>query len=218
MVLEIRLALPSEFDAIGALTASTFRNEGYGDAGYEPVLRDVAARAAQADIFVALLGGQLVGAVAVATRGGDFAEQAAPGEAVIRMLVTAPAARRSGAGTALVQVCLDTARSAGCSVVRLSTQATMTAAHRIYERLGFTRTPECDWQPVPGLTLLTYTLPLEFCGHCGEPGQHLACDRQLELDPPRYCPRCQRRMIVQVHPTGWVANCSAHGVTSSAKS
>jgi hypothetical protein len=37
----------------------------------------------------------------------------------------------------------------------------MYAAHRIYDRLGFVRTPERDWEPVPGLvSLLTYALEL----------------------------------------------------------
>ena len=34
------------------------------------------------------------------------------------------------------------------------------AAHRLYARLGFDRTPAYDWQPVPGLCLLGYALDL----------------------------------------------------------
>jgi hypothetical protein len=36
----------------------------------------------------------------------------------------------------------------------------MASAHRIYERLGFVRTPERDWQPMPGVQLITYRLHL----------------------------------------------------------
>jgi hypothetical protein len=36
----------------------------------------------------------------------------------------------------------------------------MTAAHRLYERLGFTRLPERDWTPLPGVDLLVYSLDL----------------------------------------------------------
>jgi hypothetical protein len=36
----------------------------------------------------------------------------------------------------------------------------MQSAHRIYERLGFERTPERDWEPVPGVSLVTYRLDL----------------------------------------------------------
>ncbi|WP_082042815.1 biotin synthase auxiliary protein BsaP [Rhodococcus sp. MEB064] len=30
------------------------------------------------------------------------------------------------------------------------------------------------------------------------------------LEPPRYCAWCGRRMVVQVFPSGWTANCSRH--------
>ena len=36
----------------------------------------------------------------------------------------------------------------------------MTAAHRIYQRLGFTRLPDRDWEPVPVVKLLAFTLDL----------------------------------------------------------
>jgi hypothetical protein len=36
----------------------------------------------------------------------------------------------------------------------------MHAAHRVYERFGFTRAPERDWSPVEGLVLLVYVLEL----------------------------------------------------------
>ena len=211
--LEVRTAIEPEFAAIAELTATTYLAEGYGDQSYEPTLRDVAGRARAATVFVAVIGDEVVGSVAVATRGGAYAELAAPGEAVIRMLVVGPAARGSGAGTALVQSCLDAALADGCQVVRLSTQPTMTAAHRIYQRVGFVRTPLLDWEPVPGLRLLTYELLLGWCDLCGEPGSHPACLRARALEPPRYCPRCRRRLVVQVTPTGWTARCVEHGLT-----
>jgi hypothetical protein len=52
-----------------------------------------------------------------------------------------------------------------------------------------------------------------YCGRCGEPREsgHPACDRAMELEPPRYCTACRRRMVVQIVPTGWRARCSEHG-------
>jgi hypothetical protein len=41
--------------------------------------------------------------------------------------------------------------------------------------------------------------------------RHDACRAALALEPPRYCPECRRRMVVQVLPQGWRARCSAHG-------
>ena len=43
----------------------------------------------------------------------------------------------------------------------LSTQPTMHAAHRIYERFGFTRAPERDWSPVNDLPCCVYELELD---------------------------------------------------------
>jgi hypothetical protein len=58
----------------------------------------------------------------------------------------------------------------------------------------------------------------EYCGHCGEPagsGDHGACLARLELEPPRYCTHCRRRMVVQVSPDSWVARCVEHGESSA---
>ena len=54
-----------------------------------------------------------------------------------------------------------------------------------------------------------------YCDQCGEPADgegHEACARRRELEPPRYCGHCRRRMVVQVTPRGWTAKCVEHGV------
>ncbi|MDQ3760498.1 MAG: hypothetical protein M3460_01990 [Actinomycetota bacterium] len=55
---------------------------------------------------------------------------------------------------------------------------------------------------------------MRFCEVCGRPvaeGEHAGCAGRRELEPPRYCPQCARRMVVQVMPAGWSAQCSVHG-------
>ena len=53
------------------------------------------------------------------------------------MLVVDPAAQRSqGVGELLVTACLERARAAGKRRMVISTDPRMTAAHRLYERLG----------------------------------------------------------------------------------
>jgi hypothetical protein len=55
---------------------------------------------------------------------------------------------------------------------------------------------------------------MDFCTRCGRPeqdGGHDACRAALNLEPPRYCAHCRRRMVVQVVPSGWSARCSVHG-------
>jgi ribosomal protein S18 acetylase RimI-like enzyme len=109
---------------------------------------------------VAELDGRLVGAVTLAPHGSDWAEAAQPGDAVIRMLAVHPDVRGAGTGEALVRACVDLARETGCVRILLSTEPTMTVAHRLYQRLGFVRTPSDDWEPVPGVSLLGYRLEL----------------------------------------------------------
>lgn len=63
------------------------------------------------------------------------------------------------------------------------------------------------------------TVPAAYCGHCGEAADapvHERCAARLELEPPRYCEHCRRRMVVQVVPTGWSAKCKEHGTIASA--
>ncbi len=158
---------PEAVAAVAELTAAVYRAGGYSSEQYEPALRDVGSRVREALVLVARDGaappgapGALLGAATVATRGGRWADQAGPGEAVVRMLVVAPPARGRGVGEALMQACLEQARRDGCTLVRLSSQEEMTSAHRLYDRLGFTRTPEQDWSPEPGLVLRTYELAL----------------------------------------------------------
>jgi len=42
----------------------------------------------------------------------------------------------------------------------ICTQPAMRVAQRLYETTGFSRTPDLDFQPVPGLTLRAYELAL----------------------------------------------------------
>lgn len=53
-----------------------------------------------------------------------------------------------------------------------------------------------------------------WCDRCGgalADGGHAACAAARQLEPPRFCPACRRRMKVQVLPAGWSATCVEHG-------
>ncbi|CAL9578706.1 GNAT family N-acetyltransferase [Streptomyces griseomycini] len=168
MDIVIRAAEPGEYEELGEITAQAYLRDGLLDFGesdaYLGELRDVAKRAAAAEVLVAVERGSVLGGVTFVPGGGPMADIAGPGEAEIRMLAVARAARGRGAGEALVRACVDRARAVeGCARIVLSTQRTMHSAHRIYERLGFARTPGRDWNPLPHLddiTLLTYELTL----------------------------------------------------------
>ncbi|MFB8349569.1 GNAT family N-acetyltransferase [Streptomyces niveus] len=163
----IRAAEAAEHAALGEITARAYLDDGLLDFGeddpYLKALRDVAARADGGEVLVAVgADGELLGGVTYAAGGSVWADVAGDGEAEFRMLAVASAGRGRGVGAALVRACVERARATeGCLRVRLSTRQSMAAAHRIYERLGFVRTPERDWAPYPELPpLLTYSLEI----------------------------------------------------------
>ncbi len=153
-------ATRADFDRIRELTVGVYRDEELASTQYLAELGDVEGRAGRSQLLVARLDGRVVGSVALVLD-GDFGEvTAGPAEAAFRMLVVDPAARGAGVGELLVTTCLDRARAAGKASMVLSTDPRMTAAHRLYERLGFRRLPGRDWSPVPGVDLLVYALGL----------------------------------------------------------
>ncbi len=164
--MRVRVAWPEEYAAVGELTVRAYHADGHGSPAYAERLRDAAGRAAAGLLLVATApvatdaAEPLLGTVALFPAGAEYAQLAGPGEMEIRMLAVDPTARGRGAGMALARACVQRAQDTGATGIRLSTELSMTAAHRIYERLGFRRTPDRDWSPVPGATLLTYALDL----------------------------------------------------------
>jgi GNAT superfamily N-acetyltransferase len=113
--------------------------------------------AADGDLFVAELGGVIVGAVVHVGPGRPRSTIFPEDWSVIRMLVVAPEARGEGVGRKLVAACLDCARAAGAPVVGLHTSPVMGAALRMYAAIGFTR--DRDLPPMRGVAYGRYVLP-----------------------------------------------------------
>jgi ribosomal protein S18 acetylase RimI-like enzyme len=157
--LSVEPARPEDYDAIAELTVRVYVDGNLGSEQYTPQLADVAARAERSELLVVRdAEGRIVGSVALVLS-GDFGEVLESGdEAAFRMLVVDPSAQGRGVGRLLVTSCLDRARAAGKKRVVISTDPRMTAAHRLYEGLGFTRLPERDWSPLPGIDLLVYSV------------------------------------------------------------
>ena len=158
MALDIHLARADEAEVAGEITRSAYVGDGFmpADDPYTHHLADAPRRAAEAELWVATENGRVLGCVTFCPPESPWREIAVDGDAEVRMLAVAPGARGRGVGEALVRRCLDRARELGQQAVVLSTMDKMAAAHRIYERLGFTRVPDRDWSPVPGVTLLAY--------------------------------------------------------------
>jgi ribosomal protein S18 acetylase RimI-like enzyme len=157
----VRTAGPGDHATIADLTVGVYVGGGLASSGYAAELADVAGRADRAELLVACdEDDRVVGSVALVLS-GDFGEiTRSDDEAAFRMLVVDPTARGRGIGDLLVRTCLARARAGGKRRMVLSTDPRMTAAHRLYHRLGFTRLPERDWSPAPGVDLLVYARDL----------------------------------------------------------
>jgi ribosomal protein S18 acetylase RimI-like enzyme len=154
-------ARPEDFDEIAELTVRVYVDGGLASRGYAAELADVAGRADRAELLVVReADGRMVGSVALVLAGTFGNVTASDDEAAFRMLVVDPAVQGRGIGELLVTTCLDRARTAGKRRMVLSTDTRMTAAHRLYRRLGFTRLPERDWNPEPGIDLQVYARDL----------------------------------------------------------
>ncbi|MCW2779682.1 MAG: GCN5-related N-acetyltransferase [Marmoricola sp.] len=154
---------PKLLDEIGVQTATVYLAGDFiapAD-GYVERLRDATRRAREAELWIALGdNGVLLGSVTFCPTGSSYVEIAEPGEGEFRMLAVSPLARRLGIGSNLVDKCIERSRELGHTGVRLSTMSTMTAAHKIYQRLGFVRDEAHDWSPVPGVLLWAFYLAL----------------------------------------------------------
>lgn len=163
MSLVIRPAHDAELAAVGELTYQAYAADGFAttETGYAQQLRDAAGRAREAELYVAESeDGALLGTVTFCPEGSAYRELARPGEGEFRMLAVAPEARGRGVGEAMVRMCVERATELGYAALVLSSMRNQPTAHRIYERVGFRRTPDLDWQPAPSVDLLAYRLDL----------------------------------------------------------
>ncbi len=156
--MELRRIRPQEHAAAGDVCVAAYEPFLTGaEDDYRERLHDVASRDAQAEVWVAVDGERVLGNVTYCQPGSPWREIGREDEGEFRMLAVAPAAQGAGAGTALARLCEERARRDGATGMALSSLATMTAAHRVYTRLGYTRDPGRDWSPMPGVDLIAFS-------------------------------------------------------------
>ena len=157
----IRLAEPADFARVGELTVLAYAPHTDGPTDfYIERLRDVATRAREAEVWVAEVDGQVAGGVTRTPLGSPWREIAKDDEAEFRMLAVDPAFQGRGVARALVAHLITLARENGDRAVVMSSEAGMAKAHGLYESMGFRRTPDRDWHPLPTIDLITYELEL----------------------------------------------------------
>ncbi len=166
----VRPARPQEWDRAGELVATAYLADGGLQQGdpYLEHLRDAAGRARDSLVLVAADGDTLLGTVTWCPVPSSHREVARADEGEFRSLGVDPSARGRGIGRLLIEACVRRARQEGYAAVAISSAQWMGAAHRLYERMGFTRRPERDWAPRPDVPLLAYRLDLRQDGQLAD--------------------------------------------------
>lgn len=153
----VREALPDELAVIGDLRVAAYQADGFlsETPGYTATLRALGGSGTD-DVLAAVDGGQILGTVML--QHWPYAGKVVwgPGEAEIRALAVAPRARGRGIGRALVTAVMERAIDRQVRHLLLFTLPQMRAAHHLYAEAGFSRLPDRDWSPEPGVILLAY--------------------------------------------------------------
>ncbi len=166
MGIEVRRVRPEEEADAGRVTAEAYREfvpEAVSpNSDYLGRVADVASRSGQALVLGAFEDGRVVGTVTLELDGripgGHPRPRLEPDQANVRMLGVDPTARRRGVGRALMEACVEEAGRAGKRRITLETTDVMTAAHALYERMGFRRGEDRVFED--GFRLRTYELNL----------------------------------------------------------
>jgi GNAT superfamily N-acetyltransferase len=160
--MHIRPVRPDEYERAGSVVVAAYRalpGSVTSDA-YASALADVARRAVEAEVLVAVED-EPVGCVTfVPDASSPWSELLEEGESGVRMLAVDPAAQGRGIGQALLGACIERASLLGRRALCLHSTPWMPAAHHLYDKAGFARLPERDWVPEPDVPLLAFRLDL----------------------------------------------------------
>ena len=156
----IRDANERDAGAITDLWTEAYFAEGEGGRTAPYAEADFFETARSAQVFVSEREGTVIGVVALVAPGTPDRAVAQVDEAELSRLVVPASARRLGIGRALVGHCHELARTAGWSAIVLWSRRYQTAAHRLYESLGYKRVPERDETDESGHERMVFRLAL----------------------------------------------------------
>jgi predicted N-acetyltransferase YhbS len=131
----IREANERDAAAVANLWTAAYVDEGKGGRTLPYSAADFFETARRGRVLVVERDGALVGVIALSAPGAPGQAVAQAGEAELSRLAVSAAARQEGIGRALVKRCHELAHWS---------RRYQTAAHRLYESLGYQRLPERD--------------------------------------------------------------------------
>jgi GNAT superfamily N-acetyltransferase len=172
MAFEIREVSPDEYAELGRLMVDVYSNlDGFPSPDQQPDYYERLANIGDfndepdTQVLIAISGaGQLLGGLVYFA---DMARYGSGGTATletdasgIRLLAVDPDSRGGGIGKALTNACIQLARDKGHSQVILHTTQAMQVAWGLYVKLGFSRSPDLDFDQ-EGLPVFGFRLPLD---------------------------------------------------------
>lgn len=158
--MQLRLAEEGDAGAVVELWTGAYFREGEGGRTTPYAKRDFEQAMATGGMLVAGAPGEALGVVVLVAPGTPGVAVARGEEAELRLLAVSSTARRQGIGRALVEACADLAREKHWGAIALWSRPYQTAAHRLYESLGYLRAPERDSVDQTGFARLVFHLPL----------------------------------------------------------
>lgn len=162
----IRDVRPDEYAAVGELRVAAYRALGLLPDGspYAQRLRGLGFDGDRGECAVLVAAdeaaNQILGTVMLEPfePGSELAKDYT--EADVRAFAVSPQAQGQGVGRMLLVAVIERAEKRGLRRLRLCTLPAMRAAQHLYTAAGFSRTPDLDWEPRPGVVLRAYERPL----------------------------------------------------------
>jgi ribosomal protein S18 acetylase RimI-like enzyme len=164
----IRDARPGEYAVVGELRVAAYRSQGLlpEESEYAGTLRgfgfddDCEVLVATDEAATDEADNGLLGTITLEPFDATSELARDETEADVRAFAVAPQAQGLGVGRTLLLAVIERAEKRGLRRLRLCTQPAMRTAQHLYETTGFSRTPDLDFEPVPGLSLRAYELAL----------------------------------------------------------
>jgi ribosomal protein S18 acetylase RimI-like enzyme len=156
----IREADGRDAEVVAELWTQAYVTEGLGGRCEPYTAIEFTATLARGTVLVAERQGSVLGVVALLPPSAKGRAVARDGEAELARLAVASPSRRAGVGRALVLRCEELARAEDWPAIALWSRAYQTAAHRLYESLGYRRVPERDTTDETGHKRLVFRLDL----------------------------------------------------------
>jgi ribosomal protein S18 acetylase RimI-like enzyme len=159
-----RIGAPPELDvansALEALLLEVYVGQGFTHPDVARVMFTASAVRARGDLLLALEGEELGGMIVVVWGGSAAARFAKAGEAELALFAVRASSRGRGLGAALLGRAIEHVRVGGSSEVVLWTQPEMSDAQRLYQRAGFQRKSDEDFER-EGRKFLMHRLTLD---------------------------------------------------------